>query len=73
MTTWLLEGNVLVASSIADHVQHDRVRCSRHSNLAAKLAMGHPGSVSRVVPAGRTDISMTSKLPQLESMLIREQ
>lgn len=41
--------------------------------IAAKLAMGHPGSVSRVVSAGRADKSMTSKLAELESMLIREQ
>jgi putative transposase len=41
--------------------------------IAAKLAMGHPGSVSRVVSAGRADKAMTSKLQPLESMLIREQ
>ena len=40
--------------------------------IAAKLAMGHPGTVSRVVSAGRADISMTNKLRPLESVLIRE-
>lgn len=41
--------------------------------IAAKLAMGHPGSVSRVVSAGRADKSMKGKLTSLEKMLIREQ
>ncbi len=41
--------------------------------IAAKLAMGHPGSVSRVVSAGRADNSTTAKLLGLEFMLIREQ
>jgi hypothetical protein len=41
--------------------------------IAAKLAMGHPGSVSRVVSAGKADKSMTSKLRPLKSVLIREQ
>ena len=41
--------------------------------IAAKLAMGHPGSVSRVVSAGRADKSMTNKLHSLESVLIRVQ
>jgi REP element-mobilizing transposase RayT len=41
--------------------------------IAAKLAMGHPGSVSRVVSAGKADNSMTDKLRVLESLLIREQ
>lgn len=41
--------------------------------IAAKLAMGHPGSVSRVVSAGKSDKSVTTRLPHLESLLIREQ
>jgi hypothetical protein len=39
--------------------------------IAAKLAMGHPGSVSRVVSEGRSDPSMMSTNRQLETMLIR--
>lgn len=41
--------------------------------IAAKLAMGHPGSVSRVVSVGRTDGSMKDKLLVLEALLNREQ
>jgi putative transposase len=41
--------------------------------IATKLAMGHPGSVSRVVSAGRSDKSMLTKLSILKSLLIREQ
>ena len=41
--------------------------------IAAKLAMGHPGSVSRVVSAGRADNSMKDKLLALKYLLIREQ
>ena len=41
--------------------------------IALKLAMGHPGSVSRVVSAGRSDKSMMSTLHEIENVLIREQ
>jgi putative transposase len=41
--------------------------------IAVKLVMGHPGSVSRIVSAGRADHSMTDKLRELELLLIREQ
>jgi len=40
--------------------------------IATKLAMGHPGSVSRVVSAGRSDKSMTGAIRELAAMLIRE-
>jgi hypothetical protein len=39
--------------------------------IAAKLAMRHPGSVSRVVSAGRVENSMTDKRLLLESLLNR--
>lgn len=41
--------------------------------IAGKLAMGHPGSVSRTVSAGRSDNSLAKKIRNLEMLLIREQ
>jgi hypothetical protein len=41
--------------------------------IAARLAMGHPGSVSRTVSAGRTEKTMAKAVRKLENMLIREQ
>ena len=40
--------------------------------IATKLAMGHPGSVSRVVSSGRSDKSIAGAVRKLENMLIRE-
>ncbi len=40
--------------------------------IAAKLAMGHPGSVSRVFSSGRSDKSMLRSIQDLEKMLVRE-
>jgi hypothetical protein len=41
--------------------------------IAARLAMGHPGSVSRTVSAGRTEKTMAKAVRNLENVLIREQ
>jgi REP element-mobilizing transposase RayT len=41
--------------------------------IAARLAMGHPGSVSRTVSAGRADKTMAKTISNLEKVLIREQ
>ena len=41
--------------------------------IAARLAMGHPGSVSRTVSAGRTGKTMAKAVRNLEKVLIREQ
>lgn len=41
--------------------------------IAARLAMGHPGSVSRTVCAGRADKTMAKTIRNLEAVLIREQ
>lgn len=41
--------------------------------VAAKLAMGHPDSVSRVVSAGKADNSMKDKLFLLGFLFIHEQ
>ena len=41
--------------------------------IAAWLAMGHPGSASRKVSAGRTGKTMAKVVRDLENVLIREQ
>jgi hypothetical protein len=41
--------------------------------IAARLAMGHPGSVSRTVSTGRADKTMAKTISNLEKVLIREQ
>lgn len=41
--------------------------------IAERLAMGHPGSVSRTVSAGRADKTMVKSIKNLEAVLIREQ
>jgi putative transposase len=41
--------------------------------IAARLAMGHPGSVSRTVSSGRADKAMAKTIRNLENLLIREQ
>ena len=41
--------------------------------IAERLVMGHPGSVSWTVSAGRADKTMTKTIRNLESVLIREQ
>ncbi len=41
--------------------------------IATKLAMGHPGSVSRIVSAGRSDKSVMKATNNLGNLLIREQ
>jgi putative transposase len=40
--------------------------------IAEKLAMGHPGSVSRTVSASRTEKSMAKAIKELETLLICE-
>jgi hypothetical protein len=40
--------------------------------IAQKLAMGHPGSVSRSVSDGRADNTMLKSIKNIEKMLIRE-
>jgi hypothetical protein len=39
--------------------------------IAQKLAMGHPGSVSRSVSDGRADNKMLESIKNIEKMLIR--
>jgi hypothetical protein len=39
--------------------------------IAQKLAMGHPGSVSRSVSDGRADNKMLKSIKNIEKMLIR--
>ena len=41
--------------------------------IAERLAMGHPGSVSRTVSAGRADKTMTKTIRNLESVLFHKQ
>lgn len=40
--------------------------------IADKLVMGHPGSVSRIVSASRTDKAQPKSIKELEKLLIRE-
>lgn len=38
MTTWLLDGNILIASAIASHIHHERVRRWRYSTQTDFIA-----------------------------------
>ena len=40
--------------------------------IAGKLAMGHPGSVSRLIALCRSDRSLGAEVERLAGMLIRE-
>lgn len=39
--------------------------------IAQKLAMGHPGSVSRAVSDGRSDKKLIKSMKEIENVLIR--
>ena len=41
--------------------------------IASRLAMGHPGSVSRMISAGRTDKNVARKRNELAGILFSEE